>query len=370
MRPLIQTSAPRGALLAGLLLFAGQAAAQPEPRADFTAQESAAFLEAMAPTNAALVYYQLFLQDHKTLNEGFVHFNLDEDDDENAPVSLEEAQKAFDEQQHYIENLIWASNMPDCDWGVQYQQGWRAILPHLGKLREAARVLGADARRQFAAGGADKGAERLAAIYNMARHASSDRILICALVGAAMNGLTHGVVNEAIESGRLTEEGRDLLISSLERFSDDDPLGIRACVVMEGAISVGWIVREFPEGRAGTTLAEWGLINESDAAQIRRLDAMNGPTLRREAERMTEYHRQALQVWDDPDAVAKLDALGALVEAGAYGQLAEGFGAAFGKAREAAFRAEAELDATLAALRAYKPEKEPERGATSGPTKR
>lgn len=339
-----------------LIACSGHATAQPMPRLDITAAESVELLDSMAPTNAALVYYQLLLNENKPLYEAYVHFNEDEGDDETFGSTRAEAEQALIDGQGVLDSFAAASRIPRCDFGIQYQNGWAAVLPHLGKLRSVARALHADAIRHLEAGDADKATDRLESIYRMSGQVLEDRLLISSLVGIAIANLAHKTTSEMIESGALTEGGRDLLIEAIEGFGDDDPFLIRDCIKMEGAISVGWVARSFPEGQAGTRLAQWQIIDAENRALIRRLDAMNGNELRAEAERMLDYYRAVLQAWDEDDAAVTIDALGTVVNVGGYGELAKGFAAAFGKVLENDLRARADLHQTLDLLRAYRPE--------------
>ncbi|MFG0259527.1 MAG: hypothetical protein ACF8LK_04160, partial [Phycisphaerales bacterium JB041] len=72
-----------------------------------------------------------------------------------------------------------------------------------------------------------------------------------------------------------------------------------------------------------------------------------------EAERMLEFFRRSLDVWDQPDAVTKMDELGAVVGVGGFGELGKAFAPAFGRARSSDLKGRAMLEETLAALAAY-----------------
>lgn len=353
------------ALIAAAGAAAAQSAIQPAPQATpqptltFSAAEAAEYLDAIAPTNAALVYYQHFITTFQAdaLTESYVHFNADPDDDDTFSRTAEEAEQALADAQDEFANLYWASTLPHCDFGIQFQHGWEALLPHLGKLRAAARVLEADARRHLEAGDADAAARRLATIYNMSRQISHEGVLISSLVSAALNAYAQPLTGEMIESADLTEDGRDLLIASLESFDPEDPYGIRACVTMEGVVSLGWLTKRFSDGNAGTRLSQLGFFGDSpDPQLVRKLDALDGPTLRAEAEKMIEFYRRTLEVWHDDDAIAKIEALGAIVEIGGFGDLAKLFAAAFDRARAQDLKAQAQLRETLTSLRAYRPD--------------
>ena len=353
-------SRTRHALLPALLMAlagASAAAAQtlPEPVPGLQAHEAAAYLDTLAPTNAALVYYQHFMTVPESMLNAYVHFNADPDDDDTFGESREAAEQAMVDAQEALDTLAWASGLPVCDFGVQYQQGWAALLPHLGKLRNFARVLEADARRHLAAGNHDKAAERLATMFNMSRQLiDREPVLISSLVSIAITSFAHTAVMEMIESGELTDAGRDMLIESLERFDDSDPFKVRACAKMEAVVTLGWLAKTFPDGRAGTRLKEMGFLSEDTSPQtVRKLNDMSGPEFLAEAERMLEFFRRSLDAWDEPDAVARMDQLGAVVGVGGFGELGKAFAPAFGKARASDLKGQAMLEETLAALAAY-----------------
>ncbi|MBK7406303.1 MAG: hypothetical protein IPJ41_17270 [Phycisphaerales bacterium] len=356
---------------AALCVLAGQAAAQtaaqtaaqpgaqtasqtarPQPSLDFTAQESAAFLTSLAPTNAALLYYQIFMQKDQELIESYVYFDDDPDNDAGVKLPREDAERLYAASQDYFGRLQHASQLPECDFGVQYENGWEALLPHLGDMRNSTRVLAADAWRHVQAKEGDLAVDRVETMYSMSRQVTEDRILICSLVGVAMASKAHTATRMLIDSGTLTGQGRDRLIAALERFGEEDPFHTRQCVTMEAAISIGWLAKKFPEGHAGSLL-EYGA--DPDPALAARLAAMDGPTLIRDAERMRDYYKRGLAVWDDADAPQKLDALATAVQAGGFGDVARVFGASLGQVRKSSTRAETELADTLEALRAYKP---------------
>ncbi len=347
-------------VLLSILAGAPVGSAQPEPSLDFRAEEAAAYLNERAPTNAALVYYVHFMTAPESMLNAYVHFNDDPDDDSTFGMTREEAERALLDAQDTLDNLAWASTLPECDFGVQYQQGWTALLPHLGKLRNFARVLDADARRHLAFGDPDIATDRLATIYRMAKQTTGDHIIISSLVGAAMTNLAHTLTREMVEAGDLTETGRDQLIAALEGFSrddPDDPFAIRQSVVMEGVISLGWIATAFPEGRAGTMLAEFGLIDAStDRKLIRQLNAMSGPELAAEAERIPEFYSKSLEVWDSPDAADRLLELEAVLEIGGFGELTGAFASALSRSREQDILARARLEEMLELLEHYEPE--------------
>lgn len=73
-------------------------------------------------------------------------------------------------QQHMsqVEQLIEQSKATDADFGVKYEEGFLAMMPHLGQSRAFARLLTADAKRAIAAGDMDGACKRIAATLRLA----------------------------------------------------------------------------------------------------------------------------------------------------------------------------------------------------------
>lgn len=95
-----------------------------------------------------------------------------------------------------IQALLQAVEKPRCDWKLNYAQGYAILLPHLGPLRNSARLLAAYARECAHRGQHAEAARAIAAMYAMARHAERDPILICGLVAIAISA----IADQAIES--------------------------------------------------------------------------------------------------------------------------------------------------------------------------
>lgn len=345
----------RAVVPAMLLALVGSAAnAQPEPSLDLRAEEAAEALDAMAPTNAGLVYLKLIVNFDTKLSEAALYYTGEEIDPESMTMAPDEADLMLAENQSALEKYIWASRLPEYDLGLQYNDGWAMILPHLGKLRSVARVLVADARRQAELGELDKAADRVEAVYNIAWQIRDDKTLISSLVSIAIVNLANQTVADLLEADQLTGPGRDNLVAAAERFQTADPFRILDCIEMEYTVSLGWLAK-MP---ADTKPSDWltGFVTGDRAkAVLARFDAAGRASMLRDAERMGEYYRRATQAWDDPDAVEKIAALGAVAEAGAFGEMGTLFLASLDRAKSSELRIRAGIDETLALLRAYGP---------------
>jgi hypothetical protein len=78
---------------------------------------------------------------------------------------------------------------PRCDWGEDYEDGIRLLLPHLPKSVTLARLAALNARHEFTQGHWEAGAEDVAALMGLAGHLSADRIMISNLVGPRVEAM-------------------------------------------------------------------------------------------------------------------------------------------------------------------------------------
>ena len=72
------------------------------------------------------------------------------------------------------------------------------ILPHIHQFREAARILHVDTRLAVTQGDQKRAAANIKAIHGLARQAADAPVLVCVMVGYAVNGIGFGVTEEVI----------------------------------------------------------------------------------------------------------------------------------------------------------------------------
>ncbi|MCC7389868.1 MAG: hypothetical protein IT431_14000 [Phycisphaerales bacterium] len=350
-----------------LSLAGGAACAQPAPSLDLTPAEAAEALEAMAPTNAALVYYQLFMQEDTDLNIASQAFEFEPVDPQHLSMSVEDSAKKLADSQDRIERFIWTARLPECDFGLRYQDGWALLLPHLGKMRNMARVLRADAVRMGGLGECDKAADCVDGMFGLAEHVRRDRVLISSLVSAAIARLAIDSAVHLAEHGQLTAEGRDMLIARIEALRADDYFGLLDCMTMEYTVSAGWAAMMPPDARAGEWLASSMGEGFEQPEVAARLDSMSREALFADMGKMAGYYRGVQQVWDDPQAIEKVQGLGALVEVGAFGETGRVFLASMGNVKTSELAILSAVDEALPKLIAYRPP-EPSEKPAGAPT--
>jgi len=191
--------------------------------------------------NAALIYWRLFdMYDADLLNEAWTAVN----DDESRLEPGTDLAKRLSQQQGVVQLALKASSMEECDFEIDYADGFETILPHLGKMRNVARLLGADARRLELAGDLLGAAERTAALYRVAGHLSEDEVLIGSLVAIAIAN----VANEQAERlGGLDLDRADRLaiLGAIDALDAADPYGVLDAIELEQRIVRTWVVETY-----------------------------------------------------------------------------------------------------------------------------
>jgi hypothetical protein len=73
--------------------------------------------------------------------------------------------------------------LPRCDWGLEYGEGWRLLLPHMERSRTLARLTALHARHEFEQGHWKSGSQDVTDLLKLARHLEMDQMIIPSLVG-------------------------------------------------------------------------------------------------------------------------------------------------------------------------------------------
>ena len=141
---------------------------------------------AYPPDNAAVLYYQAFM-----LYEADDAIKSTLDDYWHGDIELNETLEAyFAENRRIIDMVLDATRIDRCDWGLDYSQGTKVLLPPHHQARNIFFLIAGDATMQFDRGHPRTALQRCVAMYRMARHLN-ERPLICYLVGVAINAATH-----------------------------------------------------------------------------------------------------------------------------------------------------------------------------------
>ncbi|MCB9844834.1 MAG: hypothetical protein H6811_02445 [Phycisphaeraceae bacterium] len=303
--------------------------------------------------NAALLYYRAWMVGDTFFRE----FGEREDVYGDAGWRPPEDVRTFlSDNEDSIGSILEAAAQPQADFGIEYDKGFMALLPHLGKLRMTARVLATDSRRLIASGDGDGSAERIAGIYGIASHNRSDRVLISTLVSMAVSSLAHQELDELLASELLTENGRQEILAMMDRFGEDDPFGAELALRMEQQLIPAWIARTYAGPTAGLQIMKSGLLSIVDqpATGLSKLGiaAMSDVAIAADLEGYTRYFEDVLKNWGRPDADELLQASAQLAESGHYGVFSRLLCPALTGAHRSDMKARAALEAARDRLEA------------------
>jgi len=184
------------------------------------------------PDNAALLYYQGFLT-LAELNEEARNRIRDVAKGEAEPDDKvrEDISKCIGA----IEYAEAAAQVPGCNWGIRYSQGFDALFPQLAQARYLTYVLIADARIRASDGNYKGALERSLTTCTFARHVGDDT-LISYLVSLSVRNMGYKSMQDVIgQVGRDAELLRwlrtELSTSSIETLSPARPLKIEMEIV-------------------------------------------------------------------------------------------------------------------------------------------
>lgn len=150
--------------------------------------------QAYPPDNAAVLYYQAFLimkEPGKDIKELMARMRKGE------IKSNDAVKQCVAENRRVIELMETAAAIPNCDWGHDDSKGFDLLLPELGKIRQTAFLLAADAQILAEQGEHQAALNKCLTLHKMARHIGDD-LLISFLVSASVNTLANERIQDVL----------------------------------------------------------------------------------------------------------------------------------------------------------------------------
>lgn len=357
--PSIRNSArkmPALALAAGLAC-AALAPAWAVSSAPATSEQPTNFVKP-EDRNAAIRYWQYLSTIDKDASEKLRDIDWekigDSLDPADTPVwfrSGDDSDLYFPLFKHTADGLVEASKMPMCNFETAYEEGVFAIIPHLGPMRNGARLLRVAARAGMVEGKPEQAAEYVAAIVRMAHHASEEPILIGSLVGIAMTNAAMDETESLLRTGKLTPDARRIILKALKGLPTDDPMNARSAIAGERDIFLPWIDRVAGDGKTLHEVASM-IAADDDSTLKAFLELIDrGPeAVRADLIRAREPYSLAIEAWNKPDAAERLEQIRHRVTAGDFGALAQVLFPSFVKTAETDRKFQARLQAVVEAL--------------------
>lgn len=319
-----------------IALAAGLAAsALAGPAADTLPQGAPAMAvppdEFAGPSNAALAYYRAWMVTDNPAWETVVR------QDDAAPLPA---------LQPTIDRFIAAAAIGYCDWGIEYAEGPFTLLPHLGKLRDSARLLKADAARLAAEGDIDSALERVGAMFRMSHQTRRDRTIISSLVGAAISNLACDATDQIVGANPIAPAQARRLLAAAEL--PDDPFAARAAIRAEGLVFISWAKANLTGRDAGAQLAS--IVAMEELADDHPVYQLTGEKLAADLDRMAPFYEEAVALFEETDPIPRLQALERRLAEGEFGVAAQLLAASIHKFREGIDRALERRQDTIAKL--------------------
>jgi hypothetical protein len=120
-----------------------------------------------------------------------------------------------------IQTMQRATNLPECDWGLDYDRGAAMSIGHLPKARTLARLNALYGARQMAQGDAEGAVSTWLAGLRFAQHVSKDMSLIAVLSAKPALLANLHLLAKAAESGRLSAESLQRVKSQIALLPKD-----------------------------------------------------------------------------------------------------------------------------------------------------
>jgi hypothetical protein len=334
-------------LLLALCCMAAPARAQQDPYENWKPSDALKEENSIKPppnvrgsNNAAVAYYRAW--DIPTRREsmalGELVSNIPDKPTEKLGADLREKLRNY---QSYVEGVMQAAAMEDCDWGFDFSAGWDLLLPHLGHTRQSCRVLFADSRRCAEDGSVIGAVERIQAIFRISQHAAEGPILISSLVGAAIAARGCEATKFLIENNHLTAATAKMLLTTVRSIPRSDLFNVRAALNKEREITAEWIAAQCTSTEPGKDFLRFmgrmggggggSPLEKQLQESIRR---WSRDEFLKDLARADTYFDELDKAWINPDkalGAARIEELGEELAEGQWGVVAKNMTPGMGK---------------------------------------
>lgn len=135
-----------------------------------------------------------------------------------------------------------AARVKRCDWELDKSKGFELLLPHLGQVRDAARLLRAQAMVEMEDGNSADAIATILLLGNAGVQAGQDSILISSLVGNAVGAMQMTeLAQSAIDWGAIDEKSAQGMLDAMGPLKGDDPFRFADAIQGEGKMLISSI---------------------------------------------------------------------------------------------------------------------------------
>ena len=190
------------------------------------------------PDNAAVLYYKAAMLYEVDSNMADMLADLQKDN-----IKVNDKIKEFVKKNRLIINTVLdASEVKNCDWGMDYSQGINTLMPSLGNFKKLTYLIIADAKILAKDGNYEAALSRCMSLYKMARHIN-DRIYVSYLVGISINGIINNCVMQIMADMPQDMQSLTRLKNQLIEI-DSIPFSVKPAVLGERDAALLFMTKE------------------------------------------------------------------------------------------------------------------------------
>ncbi|MBX3354155.1 MAG: hypothetical protein KF724_00475 [Phycisphaeraceae bacterium] len=256
-----------------------------------------------------------------------------------SPIDIDRARELLAKAQPFLEAIAPAGSIRRSDFELDRAAGIEMLLPHLGPMRTAARLLQGQAALALHDGDWEMALGLQRSLSALGPHAGQDGAIVSSMAGSAMGRLAMGPLDVMLDDGSLTQDRAKALSEVLRGLKGNDPFDFSKASRGEFQILAATIGSKTPA---------------EVAAMLRRLDLDPGAigTLTRrelsgELARAGELHRRAADAFASNDPVAARRAMAEIEQEVERSTLFAALMPSFAKALEHKIQANEEIEQRL-----------------------
>ena len=228
---------------------------------------SGAFAYPPDPDNAALLYYQSYIA-HEKVDDTMGDMVSDLSMGKIEPN--ERIRKHIENCRGAINLAVAAAEVPNCNWGMKYSDGFEMLLSHLAQTRKLAFIIGAEIRILAADGNYRQALDRSLTLRKMSKHIGDDTI-ISMLVAMVLSKMADNHIQYLLADTPQDVETLTWLKNQLS-IIESKPLSSRATTTYERVLSLEHMqldkLKELIEIVSGKPVAP----GSKEAEQLRNVD--------------------------------------------------------------------------------------------------
>ncbi len=237
--------------------------------------------------------------------------------------------------------LTRAIETAQCNFGIDYEDGFLTGLPHLGMLHLTKKVLAIRAHNLLQRDEFEGAALQVERLLRVTHHTASNRSAISSFVGYSCMRTAERLVERLIKDSELDGQVIQDMRDQLDTFEADDPVQFSRAVEHTEQANVRWLRNQLErpvEERNIEVIHEISAFGFRDDGAVPASEWFATATVEEMHEALDEYSQYIgamLDLWDGDDAASRLEKQFDDAAAGTYGRIAEALPLSYGRYRKA-----------------------------------